>query len=95
MFLLAATSVNKLPLQALIPLLSLIPDKLHYFSLLYMLGLITGLLSFFLGTFDILAEWLGCCLKHLFVSIWSSECMESSYCQSRTPQLSILTDKDY
>ncbi|RVW45096.1 Acyltransferase-like protein, chloroplastic [Vitis vinifera] len=37
-----ATSVNKLPLQALKPLLSLMPDKLHYFSLLYMLGLITG-----------------------------------------------------
>ena len=48
MFLSAAISVNKSPLQAVIPLLSLMPDKLH-FSLLFMLGLMIGLLSFFLG----------------------------------------------
>ena len=41
MFLSAAISVNKSPLQAVIPLLSLMPDKLH-FSLLFMLGLMIG-----------------------------------------------------
>ena len=58
MFLLAATSVNKSSLQAVIPLLSLMPENLHFSGLVYILGLMTGLLSFFLGPSDVLAGLL-------------------------------------